>query len=118
MIRVWLLAFAATGAFAENWPSFRGADARGVGEAKVPVSWNATRGENIAWRAEIPEAEVAEAVGTKVGEAVRAFSGGKGGRRLAPGRPACGPRNALRFPRSYTVICQCYVGNSRNLKLE
>lgn len=39
---------------AENWPSFRGMDARGVADAKLPVTWSASKGDNIAWKAEIP----------------------------------------------------------------
>src|SRR5215204_4708695 len=54
MIRVCLLALLAMGAVAENWPSFRGTDARGVADAKLPVKWNAATGENIVWKAEIP----------------------------------------------------------------
>jgi len=38
---------------AENWPQFRGADARGVADwASYPTIWSAT--ENIAWKAAIP----------------------------------------------------------------
>lgn len=40
-------------ASAENWPSFRGADARGVAAA-APVKWDVAAGENIAWKTEIP----------------------------------------------------------------
>ena len=38
---------------AENWPQFRGADARGVStQANLPVRWSAT--ENVEWKAVIP----------------------------------------------------------------
>jgi outer membrane protein assembly factor BamB len=36
-----------------NWPQFRGADSRGIGEGKnLPESWSTTR--NVAWKTEIP----------------------------------------------------------------
>ncbi len=55
MIRFLVLAFVAIVAAAENWPSFRGASARGIAEnAKLPVRWNASTGENIAWKVEVP----------------------------------------------------------------
>ncbi|HUP25720.1 MAG TPA: PQQ-binding-like beta-propeller repeat protein [Thermoanaerobaculia bacterium] len=39
----------------EHWPSFRGANAAGVGDgAEVPVSWNVETGENVRWIAPIP----------------------------------------------------------------
>jgi outer membrane protein assembly factor BamB len=50
MIAVLLLALTV----AENWPSFRGMDARGVADAKLPVTWSASKGDNIAWKADIP----------------------------------------------------------------
>jgi len=40
---------------AENWPGFRGPDARGVAEnPNLPVSWNVETGSNIVWKASIP----------------------------------------------------------------
>jgi outer membrane protein assembly factor BamB len=55
MIRLIVLAWVAIVAGAENWPSFRGAHARGVSETeKLPVRWNTSTGENIAWKVEIP----------------------------------------------------------------
>ena len=40
---------------AENWPSFRGAGARGVAEStKLATKWNVETGKNIAWKTEIP----------------------------------------------------------------
>ncbi|HWQ33269.1 MAG TPA: PQQ-binding-like beta-propeller repeat protein [Blastocatellia bacterium] len=45
----------AVSAFAQNWPSFRGANASGVVEGKpVPVKWDAEKNVNIAWKVEIP----------------------------------------------------------------
>jgi len=44
-----------TGAYAENWPGFRGTGARGVAEsANLPVTWNVESGANIAWKTPIP----------------------------------------------------------------
>jgi outer membrane protein assembly factor BamB len=54
-ICVGLVALIAAATGAENWPSFRGAGARGVAEStKLPVNWNTLTGENIAWKTEIP----------------------------------------------------------------
>ena len=40
---------------AQNWPSFRGANASGVAEGKpTPTSWDATKGTNILWKTAIP----------------------------------------------------------------
>jgi outer membrane protein assembly factor BamB len=40
-------------ASAQNWPQFRGADARGVLDSdNLPATWSAT--ENVAWKADIP----------------------------------------------------------------
>ncbi|MFN7948637.1 MAG: PQQ-binding-like beta-propeller repeat protein [Blastocatellia bacterium] len=45
----------AVSAFAQNWPSFRGANASGVVEGKAaPVKWDAEKNVNIAWKVEIP----------------------------------------------------------------
>ncbi len=40
---------------AENWPGWRGPRGDGTSlETEVPVHWNGTDGENIAWRTQIP----------------------------------------------------------------
>src|SRR5262245_61230910 len=39
-------------AAAENWPQFRGPNAAGVTEAKLPDTWTTT--QNVLWRTEIP----------------------------------------------------------------
>ena len=42
-------------ATAQNWPSFRGLRAGGVGDGQdLPIRWNADEGLNIAWRTFIP----------------------------------------------------------------
>jgi outer membrane protein assembly factor BamB len=39
----------------ENWPSFRGPHAAGIATGQdLPDSWDATTGENIRWRVEVP----------------------------------------------------------------
>jgi outer membrane protein assembly factor BamB len=39
----------------DNWPSFRGTDARGVAEgAKTPVAWNVEKRENVRFKTPIP----------------------------------------------------------------
>jgi outer membrane protein assembly factor BamB len=50
----WILLLTASAAFAQNWPSFRGTNASGVGDGKTPVTWNAPKGENVPWKTEIP----------------------------------------------------------------
>lgn len=50
-----LLLFAASIAHAQNWPGFRGPDASGVADKqKLPVSWDVSKGRNIAWKTAIP----------------------------------------------------------------
>src|SRR5215469_17271753 len=40
---------------AENWPSFRGMNASGVGDGRpTPAKWDATKNENILWKTPIP----------------------------------------------------------------
>jgi outer membrane protein assembly factor BamB len=40
---------------AQNWPSFRGADANGVASgAKPPLTWDTASSKNIAWKTAIP----------------------------------------------------------------
>ena len=42
-------------ASAQNWPQFRGAQASGVAEGrKTPVSWDATKSQNVVWKTPIP----------------------------------------------------------------
>jgi outer membrane protein assembly factor BamB len=62
---IWLCAIAAaTGAaFAGDWPQFRGPSGSGVGDgAKPPVKWDATKGTNILWSAEIPGLSVSSPI--------------------------------------------------------
>jgi len=50
-----LALMAGCGAWAGDWPQFRGPSASGVGDgAKPPVKWDATKGTNIVWSVEIP----------------------------------------------------------------
>jgi len=54
MAGVWMQTRAAAGEDG-NWPSFRGAHAAGVADKqRLPEKWDGAKGENIAWRAEIP----------------------------------------------------------------
>lgn len=42
-------------AYAQNWPSFRGAQASGVADGmNPPVTWDAPKGTNILWKTPIP----------------------------------------------------------------
>jgi outer membrane protein assembly factor BamB len=48
-------ATAASAAQERSWPSFRGPRASGVAvDARPPVTWDATTGANLLWKAEIP----------------------------------------------------------------
>ena len=50
-----LITIIAVTADAQNWPSFRGANASGVAEGKTtPTSWDATKGTNVLWKTPIP----------------------------------------------------------------
>jgi len=50
-----LIASLATIVHAQNWPSFRGANASGVADGKpTPATWDATKGTNILWKTPIP----------------------------------------------------------------
>ena len=50
-----LLTWLAAGAYAQNWPSFRGPNASGVADARsVPTSWDGEKSVNILWRTPIP----------------------------------------------------------------
>ncbi|MBM3785740.1 MAG: hypothetical protein FJW30_15350 [Acidobacteria bacterium] len=41
--------------YAQNWPQFRGPDAKGLAENQnLPAKWNPATGENILWKREIP----------------------------------------------------------------
>ena len=45
----------ATGALAQNWPSFRGEFAHGITDDQdLPTTWNVESGENIRWVADVP----------------------------------------------------------------
>lgn len=45
---------AAQNATAENWPQFRGPQARGVSTGPAPTRWNAVTGENFLWQTPLP----------------------------------------------------------------
>jgi outer membrane protein assembly factor BamB len=55
--------FASGGLAGQQWPSFRGPNAGGVAEGvATPTTWNATTGENILWKTEIPGLAVSSPV--------------------------------------------------------
>ena len=39
---------------AQNWPSFRGADASGLAPGRPPVTWNVSSSDHVAWKTPIP----------------------------------------------------------------
>ena len=39
---------------AQNWPSFRGPQASGVGQGAAPTAWDAEKSVNVAWKTAIP----------------------------------------------------------------
>jgi hypothetical protein len=50
-----VLALAPLTGAAENWPSFRGEKASGVGgERPLAASWDGTKGTNVLWKTEVP----------------------------------------------------------------
>src|SRR5918998_2637584 len=50
-----LLLSCASGVSAQHWPQFRGAQASGVADnQKTPVSWDATKSQNVVWKTPIP----------------------------------------------------------------
>lgn len=52
--KIWFLALSVS-LMAGDWPQFRGPGGSGVGDGtKPPVHWDATKGTNIVWTAEIP----------------------------------------------------------------
>jgi outer membrane protein assembly factor BamB len=55
LFSVCLIAFVAAGASAQNWPSFRGANASGVAEGQnPPTTFDATKSVNVRWKTPIP----------------------------------------------------------------
>jgi outer membrane protein assembly factor BamB len=53
VLLAWLIA--ATPLAAQQWPSFRGTNASGVGDEKpTPAKWNAPAGENLLWKTPVP----------------------------------------------------------------
>ena len=55
LLLIVLIGGSALSARAQNWPSFRGANASGVADGKpTATSWDATKGTNILWKAPIP----------------------------------------------------------------
>jgi len=55
LLLIVLIAGFALSARAQNWPSFRGANASGVADGKpTATSWDATKGTNILWKTPIP----------------------------------------------------------------
>src|SRR5262245_8781039 len=46
-----------------NWPQFRGPSSSGVGDgAKTPVTFDAEKGTNIVWKADVPGLAVSSPV--------------------------------------------------------
>jgi len=55
LARLCFLVLSTTAAFAQNWPSFRGAGASGVADgAGPPVTWDAVKSVNVKWKTAIP----------------------------------------------------------------
>ena len=55
LLLIVLIAGFAISARAQNWPSFRGANASGVADGKpTATNWDATKGTNILWKTPIP----------------------------------------------------------------
>ena len=55
LLSIAMAALAATSPSAQQWPSFRGANASGVADGHATaVTWNVTTGENLAWKTPVP----------------------------------------------------------------
>jgi outer membrane protein assembly factor BamB len=55
LLTLTLLCLLPIGANAQNWPSFRGTNAAGVADgAKLPVSWDVDKAQNVLWKTPIP----------------------------------------------------------------
>src|SRR5258708_18396567 len=53
----------APAAFGGDWPQFRGPSASGIGDGvKPPVRWDAAKGTNVLWSAELPGLSVSSPV--------------------------------------------------------
>jgi hypothetical protein len=51
-----VLTFLALASRAENWPQFRGPTGLGYSDEKdLPLTWNASTGENVAWKVPLPK---------------------------------------------------------------
>jgi len=58
---IWVVASASLAA--QQWPSFRGANASGVADDKpTPVTWNASTGENLLWKTPVPGVAVSSPI--------------------------------------------------------
>ena len=53
-MRIALIFVLAAAASAENWPQFRGENARGLGNGDPPIEWSVENGDNVAWKTPIP----------------------------------------------------------------
>src|SRR5215204_3003557 len=54
-LALFCLCLAASGAWAQNWPQFRGTNASGVAEGHpAPVKWDATKATGVIWKTPIP----------------------------------------------------------------
>jgi outer membrane protein assembly factor BamB len=49
-----LCALFARDAQAQNWPSFRGPQATGLGQGTAPATWDAEKSVNLAWKTKVP----------------------------------------------------------------
>src|SRR3982751_1989363 len=48
---------------AQHWPSFRGANAAGVADARpTATTWNVASGENVVWKAAVPGVAVSSPI--------------------------------------------------------
>ena len=55
LVIVAVLCLLTSTASAENWPGWRGPRGDGTSlEKNVPITWNGTTGENVAWKVELP----------------------------------------------------------------
>jgi len=91
---------------AQNWPSFRGPAASGTaGNQKLPMKWDAAKGENIAWKTRIPGLSHGSPIvwGTRIFVTTAVSS--RGGDSFKPGLYGDGTASEDRSSQQWKVIC-------------
>ncbi len=63
LMAIVLWVYACASVSGQQWPSFRGPNASGVADGRpIPVTWNATTGENVLWKTPLPGVAVSSPI--------------------------------------------------------